>query len=235
VPRSVRIRPSSPADQRGRLLDEPIHPQRLRQIVVRGIRQPGPAPHNYLIITSLALQYRQLPPQLSPSPPACTPWRLLARRSSRTGRNNRSRPSRTTPVPGSNCMNVPAMSLELHGWDHPCSMYGPERAGEGGAGSAGDVTAVATAFQERTGTTRTGPAVQYRFQLIRSRRLAGGGKDRGSPDPMRGAAIRNDAREYRRWWFRPPLGPRAELQAHRLPKSRSTASLSCPTRADPRA
>ena len=22
---------------------------------------------------------------------------------------------------------------------------------------------------------------------------------------------------YRRWWFRPPLGPRAELQAHRLP------------------
>src|SRR6185369_10225740 len=42
--------------------------------------------------------------------------------------------------------------------------------------------------------------------------------------PIRGADIHDDARRalapgreyYRRWWFRPPLGPRAELQAHRL-------------------
>src|SRR6185312_13672849 len=46
-----------------------------------------------------------------------------------------------------------------------------------------------------------------------------------SAPPIRGADIHDDARRaltpgreyYRRWWFRPPLGPRAELQAHRLP------------------
>src|SRR5579863_9285125 len=40
--------------------------------------------------------------------------------------------------------------------------------------------------------------------------------------------------EYdRKRWYRPPLGPRAELQAHRVRDGESTARLSRPKRADP--